>query len=123
MRRIDQTMNNQLDNKLAEKPQEGNVTPGNRVAPDRGRKPWVRCLMQVLWPAFMGAAITVGILFSLIDPVQIEWVQVHLNNSCEAAYTAGFILFWIIYTIACTMTWFLATTETPAGRPDRTGKS
>lgn len=54
--------------------------------------PWIRCLMQVLWPAFVGAGVTVGLLFSLIDPTQIEWVIVHLDNSREASYTLGFLL-------------------------------
>jgi hypothetical protein len=82
--------------------------------PDPGRKLWVRCLMQVVWPAFVGSAITVGLLFSLIDPLQIEWVHVHLNDSREASYTLGFLLLWILYTFACGVTWFLAITETPA---------
>lgn len=78
--------------------------------------PWIRCLMQVLWPAFVGAGVTVGLLFSLIDPTQIEWVIVHLDNSREASYTLGFLLLWVLYTLACSLTWYLATTETPQGR-------
>ncbi len=102
-------MNNQPDN----------LTPGLRKVSDPGRKPWVRCLMQVLWPAFVGAAITVGVLFSLIDPVQIEWVHVHLNDSRQAAYTVGFVVLWAVYSVACAMTWYLATTETPTGNVGR----
>jgi len=75
--------------------------------------------MQVLWPAFLGAAMTVGLVFSLIDPMQIDWVHMYLNDSREAAYTGGFILFWLVYALACGMTWFLATTETPTGRTRR----
>lgn len=80
--------------------------------------PWIRCLMQVLWPAFVGAGVTVGLLFSLIDPTQIEWVNVHLDDSREASYTLGFLLLWVLYTLACSLTWYLATTETPQGRID-----
>lgn len=94
----------------------GSLESGLPDIPDHGRKPWVRCLMQVLWPAFLGAAITVGLVFSMIDPMQVEWVHIYLNESREAAYTASFILFWIVYAFACSMTWFLATTETPSGR-------
>jgi hypothetical protein len=96
-----------------------NLTPGLRPVPDPGRKAWVRCLMQVLWPAFLGAAITVGVLFSLIDPVQIEWVHVHLYDSRQAAYTIGFILLWVVFSVACTITWLLANTETPTGKVGR----
>lgn len=95
---------------------DGSLESGLPDIPDHGRKPWVRCLMQVLWPAFLGAAITVGLVFSMIDPMQVEWVHIYLNDSREAAYTVSFILFWIVYALACTMTWFLATTETPSGR-------
>jgi hypothetical protein len=75
--------------------------------------------MQVLWPAFVGAGITVGLLFSLIDPLQIEWVHVYLDDSREASYTLGFLLFWVLYAITCSMTWYLASTEAPKGKSSR----
>ena len=106
-------------NEFKANPVDGSLTPGLRKVADPGRKLWVRCLMQVLWPAFLGAALTVGLVFSLIDPLQVEWVLTHLHGSREAAYTAGFILFWTIYSLVCTMTWFLATTETPSGKVGR----
>ncbi len=87
--------------------------------PDPGRGLLVRCLMQVLWPAFIGAAITVGLLFSVIDPVQIEWVSVHLADSRPAAYTVGFLVFWALFAITCSFTWYLATSETPKGKLGR----
>lgn len=99
--------------------QSDNITPGLRKVSDPGRKAWVRCLMQVLWPAFVGAAITVGVLFSLIDPIQIEWVQVYLYDSRQAAYTIGFVVLWVVFALACSMTWYLATTETPTGKIGR----
>lgn len=106
-------MNNEFDNRLAEKPPANTLTPGGRVKSDPGRRLLVRYFMQVLWPAFLGAAMTTGVLFSVLDPLQIEWVHVHLHDSREAAYTAGFIVFWAIYMLACSITWFLATTEVP----------
>ncbi len=87
--------------------------------PDPGRGLLVRCLMQVLWPAFIGAAITVGLLFSVIDPVQIEWVHVQLEDSRPAAYTLGFLVFWALFAITCSFTWYLAITETPKGKMGR----
>lgn len=73
--------------------------------------------MQVLWPAFGGAALTVGLVFSMIDPVQIEWVHLYLHDSRQAAYTLGFLMFWALYTMACSLTWYLASTETPGNEP------
>lgn len=94
-------------------------------ASDPGRNQFVRCLMQVLWPAFIGAAMTVGLLFSVIDPVQIEWVSIHLNDNRAAAYTLAFLVFWLLFSLTCSLTWYLAITETPGGRPGRgkAGKS
>lgn len=91
--------------------------------PDPGRRPLVRCLMQVLWPAFVGAGVTVGLLFSLIDPMDIDWVQSYLNDSRQASYTIGFLLLWLLYALTCSVTWYLATTETPHGRLGRRRRS
>lgn len=122
-----------LESSLASSPASSpESAPGPEVEPGPGSEPereadvgshvLVRCLMQVVWPAFIGAAMTVGLLFSLIDPVQIEWVSVHLSDSRPAAYTLGFLVFWGLFSVTCSITWFLATTETPGadqgGRPD-----
>lgn len=80
-------------------------------SPNPGNRPWVRYLMQVLWPAFAGAALTVGLVFSVVDPLQIEWVHVHLGGNRLAAYTMGFLLFWTTYSFACSTSWFLAYSE------------
>lgn len=72
--------------------------------------------MQILWPAFVGAGISVGLLFSLVDPLAIDGVHTYLNDSRQASYTVGFLILWILYSLACGMTWFLATTETPKVR-------
>ena len=94
----------------------GDILPATAVN-DHGRSPWIRCLMQVLWPAFVGAGVTVGLLFSLIDPLQISWVQLHLDESREDSYTLAFLVFWVLYTLACSMTWYLASTQAPAAKP------
>jgi hypothetical protein len=70
-----------------------------------------RCLMQILWPAFVGAIVAVGLLFSLIDPHQFDGLSVYLGGSREAVYTVGFLLLWAVFSFACSITWFLASTE------------
>lgn len=91
-----------------------NVSPPKaEPVSDPGRSTFVRCIMQVLWPAFLGAAISVGLIFSMIDPLQIEWVSVHLDDSRQAAYTVGFLILWLLFSAACSLTWYLASTETP----------
>lgn len=70
-----------------------------------------RFLMQVLWPAFIGAAVAVGVLFSLIDPDRVDSISVIIGGSRQAAYTVGFIVLWLLFSFACSITWFLASTE------------
>lgn len=67
-----------------------------------------RFLMHVLWPAFLMAAVAVGVFFSMIDPQELEVVGLHLADSREAAYTLGFFLFWALFTASSALTWFLA---------------
>lgn len=50
----------------------------------------------VLWPAFVGAALGDGILFTLIDPAGLEWFGSRENLSREGAYTIGFLLLWFL---------------------------
>ena len=102
-----------------EQDQSGSDHYSAPIVSDPGRRLWIRCLMQVLWPAFIGAAVTVGLLFSLIDPIQISWVQLYLNESREASYTLGFLLFWVLYGLTCSMTWYLASTQSPTGKTGR----
>lgn len=73
--------------------------------------PLARFFMQVLWPAFVGAIVAVGLLFSLIDPHQFHGFSIYLGGSREAAYTVGFLFLWAVFSFACSLTWFLASTE------------
>jgi hypothetical protein len=73
-----------------------------------GDRRFGRFMMQVLWPAFLVAGLAEGIFFSMIDPQELVVVGVHLADSREAAYTAGFFLFWALMTIGCGITWLLA---------------
>ena len=50
----------------------------------------------VLWPAFVGAALGDGILFTLIDPDGLEWFGTHEALSRQGAYTIGFFLLWFL---------------------------
>lgn len=85
--------------------------PSDYTPRDSANRPLVRCLMQVLWPAFLGAIVSVGLLFSLVDPQEIALVNENLGGSRLAAYTVGFLLFWLTTTIACLLTWRLASSD------------
>lgn len=61
----------------------------------------------VLWPAFLGAALTDAMLFTLIDPETIMLFGVHSGVSRPAAYTLGFFGFWLIMIAASATTLWL----------------
>lgn len=73
-----------------------------------GDRRFGRFMMQVLWPAFIVSAIAEGVFFSMIDPQELVVVGLHLADSREAAYTVGFFLFWVLFSLACSITWVLA---------------
>ena len=63
-----------------------------------------RLLMTVLWPSFLMSCVSVGILFSLIEP---EALTIH-GNSIELSdvviYSIGFFIFWILGAITSGLT-------------------
>lgn len=67
-----------------------------------------RVVMQVLWPAFLMAIVAEGVLFSLIDPRELQVVVDHLRDSRVAAYTVGFFLLWALFACSSAITYFLA---------------
>lgn len=63
-----------------------------------------RLLMSVLWPSFIMACISVGVLFSLTDPETL----VQHGNGVELSniyiYSIAFFIFWILGAIASGLT-------------------
>ncbi len=79
------------------------------TATQRVVTPMARFMMQVLWPAFLSAIAAEGVLFSLVDPRELVVVDLHLGNSREAAYTAGFFILWLLFCLSSGITWWLVT--------------
>lgn len=73
-----------------------------------GDRPVARFIMQVLWPSFLVASVAAGVFFSIIDPHELAVVGAHLADSREAAYTVGFLMFWGLLALGCSLTWILA---------------
>ena len=93
------------------------VTGAPRLAAPVGERRFGQFLMQVLWPSFLMAAVAVGVVFSMIDPQELVIVGLHLADSREAAYTAGFFLFWILLAASSALTWLLS--HAPQGTGER----
>ena len=67
-----------------------------------------RLMMQVLWPAFLVSVVAVGVFFSMIDPQELVVFGIHIADNRDAAHTVGFFLFWALLSVACSITWLLA---------------
>lgn len=50
----------------------------------------------VLWISFMMAGIATGVFFSVIDPLELRYCVSFPEVSRTAAYTIGFLLFWLL---------------------------
>ena len=63
-----------------------------------------RLLMTILWPSFLMAIISVGVVFSMVDP---ETLVIHGENielSNEVIYSIGFFVFWCLGALASGLT-------------------
>lgn len=67
----------------------------------------MRSLIWILWPAFVAAAIVEFVFFALADPQQLYWLGAPVNFSASAAYSLGFLFFWMICTGSSVLTYLL----------------
>jgi hypothetical protein len=58
----------------------------------------------VLWPAFLMASVCTGVIFSLIDPAEMQMLVERFMLSSQAIYTLGFLLFWLFGCVASGIT-------------------
>ncbi len=63
-----------------------------------------RATMAVLWPSFLMACVTSGLLFSLVDPMELILLDNKIQLSALGIYTLGFFLFWFLGGIASSLT-------------------
>jgi len=83
-------------------------------------------LMWVLWPGFLVAIPASGIVFSLVDPEDLQWLGAPLELGRLGAYTLGFLFFWALGSGCSALTCFLQRSPfelnrcplTPAARPE-----
>lgn len=63
-----------------------------------------RLIMAIVWPAFLMAAVSCGLLFTMIDPLDLIIFGEKFSLSSQAGYTLGFIIFWLLGCVASTIT-------------------
>lgn len=72
--------------------------------------PLARVVMIVLWPAFLMACISSGVIFSLVDPEELVLLDHHIHLSSLGFYTLGFLVFWFLGAVASSLTVLLMLT-------------
>jgi len=80
----------------------------------------VRIAIQVLWPAFVVAAATNAVFFTVFDPHDLTAFGQPLELPREAAYTLGFLLVWCATAASSALTLSIASKSGAgdAGRVD-----
>ena len=64
------------------------------LTPDR--MPRSQQAISVLWPSFITAIIASGVFFSAFDPRDLIPFNLDIDVSPMAAYSIGFLLFWLL---------------------------
>ena len=77
-------------------------------------------ILTILWPSVLGAIIAEGCFFSLFDPRELLIAEQQIELSPMAAYTIGFLLFWLFCAMASGLTCYLV--QTPAA-PDESKRT
>jgi hypothetical protein len=71
----------------------------------------VRRAMQVLWPAFLTAAVAELVFFSIFDPFELHFFGQPLDWSRKAIYALGFFGFWGLGVASSALTLLLVNTD------------
>ena len=58
--------------------------------------PRIQKAIAVLWPSFLTAIAASGVFFSAFDPVDLIPFDLDIEISPQAAYSIGFLLFWLL---------------------------
>jgi hypothetical protein len=77
----------------------------------------LRLAMVILWPSFLVAALAEGFFFSLLDPNDIQLGGMQLPLQPLAAYTLGFLMFWLFCALACMLSLYLANVPSDRNPP------
>ena len=56
--------------------------------------------ISVLWPSFIVAIIASGVFFSAFDPRDLIPCNLDVDISPVAAYSIGFLLFWLLASLS-----------------------
>lgn len=69
--------------------------------------------MWIIWPAFLVAGALELLVFSVVDPADLDSLS-HLMWSRDAYYSIAFFVFWAVVAVASTLTLWLSSSEAPS---------
>lgn len=69
-------------------------------------------VVWVLWPAFLMAGMIEAVVFSAIDPLDLQFVA-NLQWSRNAVYSLAFLAIWAAVSVSSALTLLLATPDQP----------
>jgi hypothetical protein len=73
----------------------------------------LRSALWVLWPSFLVAGIGIGIVFTLVDPMELVVLGYPVHASRMTVYSLGFFVLWGICAASSAITFFLQTGAKP----------
>lgn len=77
-------------------------------------------LLRILWPAFLMAGVLDGMLFAVIDPGDLRWFGGEpFGWPAAMAYSATFLLFWAVISVAGALTLLLCLSADEINAPTR----
>lgn len=65
-------------------------------------------LMWIVWPAFLMAGVFEILVFSMVDPQDLQWFGQPVELSRQGVYTAAFFVFWGISMLGSGLTTLLS---------------
>ncbi len=66
-----------------------------------------RAWMWILWPSFLMAGVTSGVIFALVDPMDIVVYGIQ-PTSRQLIYTLGFFFFWFMLALSSGLSYWIA---------------
>lgn len=76
----------------------------------------LRNVISILWPSFIAAGIGIGVIFTLVDPMELVVLGEHVHASRTTIYSVSFLLLWAIAAIAAGGACFLLTNRHPGDK-------
>lgn len=80
-------------------------------------RPFRERAMLILWPSFVMAGVLEGLVFVVVDPLNLHWFGADpLEWSASAVYSVTFLIFWAVIATSAAITHLL---EGPGPGPRR----